>query len=105
MIGVWIVVWSFTKGQQTLDLPGRESTDLHDSLTEFRNGIIAGRDTNPVMQVTNAIAEAFRNIVDWFQRMIARPNLPRPVPDSASPARAPLPPLSVPGHVTRQPTS
>ena len=31
--------------------------------------------------------------------------LPRPVPDSASPARAPLPPLSVPGHVTRQPTS
>ena len=31
--------------------------------------------------------------------------LPRPVPDSASPARAPLPSLSVPRHVTRQPTS
>ena len=80
MIGVWIVVWAFTKGQHTLDLPGREHTDLHDSLTEFRNGIIAGRDNNPVMQVTNAIAEAFRSIVDWFQRMVARPNFPRPVP-------------------------
>jgi len=81
VIGVWILVWSFTKGQQTLDLPGRESTDLHDSLTGFRDGIIAGRDTNPVMQVTNAIAEAFRDIVDWLQRMVARPNLPRPVPE------------------------
>ena len=81
VIGVWIVVWAFTKGQQTLDLPGRESTDLHDSLTEFRNGIIAGRENNPVMQVTNAIAEAFRSIVDWFQRMVARPNFPRPVPE------------------------
>ena len=81
VIGVWILVWSFTKGQQTLDLPGRESTDLHDSLTGFRDGIIAGRDTNPVMQVTNAIAEAFRDVVDWLQRMVARPNLPRPVPE------------------------
>ncbi|MGI8645630.1 MAG: ABC transporter permease [Nocardioides sp.] len=81
VMAVWILVWFFTKGQQTLDLPGRDSTDLHDSLTGFRDGILAGRDTNPVMQVTNAISEVFRNLVDWLQRMVSKPNFPRPVPE------------------------
>jgi glycine betaine/proline transport system permease protein len=80
IVAVWIVVWYFTKGQQTLDLPGRESTDLHDSLTGFRDGILAGRDTNPVMQVTTAIAEGFRSLVDWLQRLVSIPDFPRPVP-------------------------
>ena len=33
------------------------------------------------MQFTNSIADALRNAVDWLQRMIVRPNLPRPVPE------------------------
>ena len=81
VVAVWILVWFFTKGQQTLDLPGRESTDLHDSMTGFRDGVLAGRDTNPIMQGTTAIAEGFRNLVDWLQRMVSIPNLPRPVPE------------------------
>ena len=77
----WVAVWSVTKGQDTLVLPGREHTDLHESLTSFRDGIIAGRDTNPVMQVTTAIAEAFRSVFDWLQRMVSVANFPRPVPE------------------------
>ena len=81
MIVVWIVIWSFTKGNNTLALPGREHTDLHESLTEFNNKLLASRDTNPVMQFTNSISEVLRDVFDWAQRMISRPNLPRPVPE------------------------
>ena len=78
---VWVVIWFFTKGNDTLVLPGREHTDLHESLTEFNNKLLASRDTNPVMQFTNSISEVLRDLFDWAQRMLARPNLPRPVPE------------------------
>ncbi len=81
VIVVWIVIWSFTKGHNTLALPGREHTDVHQSLTEFNNKLLASRETNPVMQFTNAVSEVLRNFFDWAQRMISRPNLPRPVPE------------------------
>ncbi|MDZ5663116.1 ABC transporter permease subunit [Nocardioides sp. S-58] len=81
VVVAWIVVWSFTEGTDTLPLPGVARTELHDSFTEFQNWLLAGRDTNPVMQVTNAIAEFFRSWVDWLQRMVVKPNLPRPVPE------------------------
>jgi glycine betaine/proline transport system permease protein len=78
---VWVVIWYFTEGTDTLALSGVARTELHDRLTEFQNDLIANRDTNPVMQVTNAIAEALRSAVDWLQRLVVRPNLPRPVPE------------------------
>ena len=81
VFGVWFVVWLFTRGTDTLVLPGRDHTPLHESLTQFRDSIIANRDTNPVMQVTTGIAEVFRSTMDWLQRMVSTPNLPRPVPE------------------------
>jgi glycine betaine/proline transport system permease protein len=81
VVAVWLVVWSFTKGTDTLFLPARDHTDLHDSLTSFRDSVIAGRDSNVFMQVTTSIAEVLRNGVDWLQRMLSTPNLPRPVPE------------------------
>ena len=81
VVAVWIVVWWFTDGTDTLAIPGTSRTGLHDSLTEWQNELLASRDTNPVMQFTNSIAEALRSSVDWLQRMVVRPNLPRPVPE------------------------
>ncbi|MBA2464905.1 MAG: ABC transporter permease subunit [Nocardioidaceae bacterium] len=78
---VWFMVWLFTRGTDTLVLPGRDHTPLHESLTQFRDSIIANRDTNPVMQVTTGIAEVFRSTMDWLQRMVSTPNFPRPVPE------------------------
>lgn len=80
VVGVWIVVWWFTKGENTLVLPGREHTELHDSLTGFRDDMIAGRDTNTFMQITGWIAERIRDSVDFIQRLVSKPDLPRPVP-------------------------
>jgi len=81
VLAVWIVVWWFTDGTDTLALPGTSRTDLHDGLTDWQNDLLASRDTNPVMQVTNQVAEWLRNLVDWLQRMVVKPNLPRPVPE------------------------
>ncbi len=76
----WIVVWSMTKGTNTLALPGREHTDLHDTLTGFRDSVLASRDTNPIIQLTAAIGNGFANVFDWLQRMVSVPDFPRPVP-------------------------
>jgi glycine betaine/proline transport system permease protein len=81
VVAAWLVIWYFTKGRDTLVLPGREHTDLHESLTSFRDSVIAGRDSNVFMQITTSIAEVLRNGVDWLQRMVSIPNLPRPVPE------------------------
>ena len=80
VIVVWIVIWSMTKGTNTLAIPGREHTDLHDSLTNFRDSVLASRDTNPIIALTTNIADAFRTSFDWLQRMVSVPDFPRPVP-------------------------
>ncbi len=80
VMGVWVVVWSFTKGQNTLELPVREHTDLQDSLTGFRDSVLASRDTNPVIQFTYSLGGWFVSVVDWLQRMVSVPDFPRPVP-------------------------
>ena len=80
VLGVWVVVWAFTKGQNTLEVPIRAQNDVQQSLTDFRNSVLASRDTNPIVQLTYQIGAWFSSAVDWFQRLISIPDLPRPVP-------------------------
>ncbi len=80
VVGAWLVMWSFTKGEHTLELPVREHTDLQDSLTGFRDSVLASRDTNPLIQFTYNLGEWFVSVVDWLQRMVSIPDFPRPVP-------------------------
>ena len=80
VVVVWYLVWTFTKGEDTLTLPGREHTDLHDSLTDFRDSVLAGRDSNPVIRLTYELGSWCVSAVDWLQRMISIRDLPRPVP-------------------------
>jgi glycine betaine/proline transport system permease protein len=81
VLAAWIVLWAFTKGTDTLELAGREHTDLHNTLTGFRDDVLASRDTNPIVDVTYAIGEWFASVVDWLQRMLSIPDFPRPVPE------------------------
>jgi len=81
VILAWVVVWAFTKGQDTLVRPIRDRTELMDTFTGFRNDVIASRETNPIVQFTYGLGEAFVSAVEFLQRMISEPNLPRPVPE------------------------
>ena len=80
IMAVWVVVWKLTEGNDTLTLPGREHTDLHQNLTDFRDSVLASRDTNPIVQATYQLGEWFVSIFDWLSRLIAVPDFPRPVP-------------------------
>ena len=81
VVGVWIVVWSFTKGQDTLALPSLEATDVHDDAHRVprrgpgQPGHQPDRSSSPTRSAT-----WFVDVVDWLQRMISIPDLPRPVP-------------------------
>ncbi|SDS74190.1 glycine betaine/proline transport system permease protein [Nocardioides scoriae] len=80
VVVAWVALWSVFRGQDTLVLRGRDSTPLHDDLTGFRDAVLASRDTNPVIGLTTAIAEGFRNVFDFLQRLVSVPAFPRPVP-------------------------
>ena len=80
VVVVWIVVYQLTKGNDTLTLPGRSHTDLHNSLTGFRDDVLSSRDTNPVIQFTYDLGSWFSSVVEWAQGLISIPDFPRPVP-------------------------
>jgi glycine betaine/proline transport system permease protein len=77
----WVVVWAFTKGNDTLSRPIRERTDLMDRLSGFRDDVIASRDTNPIIQFTYGVGNRFVDLVEWLQQLISVDAFPRPVPE------------------------
>ena len=69
----WIVVWSFTKGQDTLVVPALSQTDRHQEIGEVANGLGG-------TAITQVIANGINGIVEFFQELISTPNPPRPAP-------------------------
>lgn len=80
VLATWILVWAFTRGSDTLVLAGRAHTELHDTLTGFRDDVLASRDVNPLIQLTYGLGEWFVAAVEWLQRLFSVPDFPRPVP-------------------------
>lgn len=73
VLGGWILVWSFTKGNDTLVVAGTERTDFHVWLADQ----VSTLGTNPV---TQAIADFINAIIDALRALIAVPTPPRPAP-------------------------
>ena len=69
----WIVVWSFTKGHDTLPVAGLETTDLHDSLSDW--GGTLGDSA-----FTRGLGDLLDSIVQAFRELIAIPIRPSPAP-------------------------
>ncbi|GAB3198129.1 ABC transporter permease subunit [Nocardioides hungaricus] len=80
VLGGWIVVWAFTKGTDTLQIPVREQTDVHRELAGFRDAVLASRDTNPIIALSYDIGAWFTDVVTRVQQLISVPDFPRPVP-------------------------
>lgn len=76
----WVALWALLRGQDTLALAGRERTDVMRWLGDFRDGVIASRDTNSFVALTNAIGELIRTVFEQLQRLVSVPAFPRPVP-------------------------
>jgi glycine betaine/proline transport system permease protein len=73
VLGVWIVVWKFTKGTDTLELPGLEETAFHDRLSDWGRQL-AGTG------FTQSIGDVLTSVVDFMRRLIAIPTRPSPAP-------------------------
>ena len=56
--------WAFTKGTDTLEIPVREHTDVQQRLTDFRDAVLASRDTNPIIQLTYDLGAWFTDVVE-----------------------------------------
>ncbi len=73
VVAGWVVVWSLTKGNDTLVVGGTDQTDLHARLSER----VSTLGTNPV---TQGIADFINAIIDALRALIAVPSPPRPAP-------------------------
>ena len=88
IIAIWVVLYKFFEGRDTLALPGREHTDLHEDLAGFRDSVLAGRDTNPVIQFTYALGDWFTSVFDWLSPDGRRTGLPAALPADRLAGRA-----------------
>ncbi len=70
---VWIVVWSFTRGHNTLYLAGQDTTDLHDKLSDFGSHLGGSG-------FTEGLANFLNSIIEFFQHLFSVPVRPRPAP-------------------------
>jgi glycine betaine/proline transport system permease protein len=73
VLGIWLLVWSFTKGEDTLFVSGTAQTDLHVRFTEFADGLGGSA-------FTETVADAINVIIEFFQGLISTPEPPRPAP-------------------------
>lgn len=69
----WIIVWSFTKGEDTLTVGGLDQTPFHERLADLGSHLSGSA-------FTQAIADFINSIVDWLHGLIAAPTPPRPAP-------------------------
>lgn len=80
IVALWVVAYQLWKGIDTLPLDGLSKTGVHDSLSGWRDDLIANRDTNVLMQTTGWLAEQFSAMTTWLQELISTPPPGRPVP-------------------------
>lgn len=73
VLGLWILVWSFTRGDDTLFVSGTEQTDLHERITDIADGLGGSA-------ITGVIADGINAIVETLQGLISTPEAPRPAP-------------------------
>ena len=81
ILAVWVVLWAVLRNKFTLTLDTASTTDLHLSINDFRDGVDAGRNENPLfLYVFNEIRLVIDGLTNLISGLIAQPALGRPVP-------------------------
>ncbi|CUR56253.1 putative glycine betaine ABC transport system integral [metagenome] len=69
----WIVVWSFTKGNNTLALAGLDVTEFHTKLADWGQKLGGSA-------VSTAFGDAVNGVIDFLKSLISTPEPPSPIP-------------------------
>jgi glycine betaine/proline transport system permease protein len=79
---VWLVLFAFLRGRQTLSLAVADLTDLHRWINDLNDSIGANRNSNPLfLYFFNEIRLVIDNLVTFVQHLISQPSGSRPVPE------------------------
>jgi len=78
---VWLVLYAFLKGNNTLALGLQDTTEFHDWLNGIRDWVqLHGPDNWFFGGVLGFIADVFNSVFVFLQKMVSIPAFPRPVP-------------------------
>jgi len=79
---VWLVAYEVWKGEWTKALPLQDTTALQRKINEARDWIqLEGQDNWFIGGVLGTIGDWLDSLVEFFQKLISIPALPRPVPE------------------------
>jgi glycine betaine/proline transport system permease protein len=79
VIALWVIVWSFTQGKDTLESSVATLTDTHDWLQARADAIITA-EGNPFLDFLNSIADGINSLITWLQELFTVGKFPRPYP-------------------------
>jgi glycine betaine/proline transport system permease protein len=78
----WLVLYEVLKGQNTKALGLQDTTGLHRRFNDARDWVqLEGQDNWFFGGVLGAIGDFLNSLVEFFQKLIAIPAVPRPVPE------------------------
>ncbi|HEX5086442.1 MAG TPA: ABC transporter permease subunit [Nocardioides sp.] len=78
----WLVCYAAFKGQWTKALGLQDTTELQRKINDARDWIqLEGQDNWFIGGVLGAIGDALNSLVEFFQKLVSIPALPRPVPE------------------------
>ena len=81
VVTAWVVLWAFTKGHSTMVLAGASLTKVQTWLGNRANDLVIAKTSNPFIQVTHWISDAFSWVILHVQYLVSQPVYPRTVPE------------------------
>jgi glycine betaine/proline transport system permease protein len=82
VVVLWVVIWSFTEGTDTLEISTSTRTDVHGWFQDVSNSVADAfsAQSNWLVSAINSFADAMDSIVTWLQHVFTIPEFPRPLP-------------------------
>ena len=80
-IALWLVLFAFLRGRDTLDLQQADVTPLHTWLNSVNDAVGANRDSNPLfLYFFNEIRLVISAVATLLQSLLSQPVVDRPLP-------------------------
>ncbi len=82
VVTLWVIVWSFTKGQDTLSISNSTLTGVHDWFKARTDWVDAASSSNSnvFINAIGQLGDAFNSVILWLQQQFTIGKAPRTVP-------------------------